>query len=203
MHCNGIPLPGSVPGANATREPSVVLAVDTKEAPTADAPTQCTTPRTTASRVASFLAERDAARDLVYDAVLARAGYIIVAGIIPTLLAMALDPFNLLDNAMFYYVFSVGYITAGCGVTLMTTLPLADFDCTWQHAHTVLDPQCLVLTRSLTGCSRHTRSCSARPSPYSHSQSTIPWTIDHLHGERLPSGSCYWRVSKRLVSHMQ
>ena len=158
MHCNGIPLPGSVPGANATREPSVVLAVDTKEAPTADAPTQCTTPRTTASRVASFLAERDAARDLVYDAVLARAGYIIVAGIIPTLLAMALDPFNLLDNAMFYYVFSVGYITAGCGVTLMTTLPLADFDCT-----------CVICVAQQAACTPHISSPSAKRTQSSRS----------------------------------
>ena len=154
MRCNDIPLPGGVPGgvpdeatpessvsaavaatsASATtsvidattcRKPSVVLAIDTKEAPPADAPT---VPRTTASRVASFLAERDSARDLVYDAMLARAGYIMVAGIIPCALATALYMFEFIDSEMYQYTYALGYTLAGCGVVCMTTLPPDSFD---------------------------------------------------------------------------
>ena len=112
----------------ATREPA--LAIDVGEGPTAaGAPRRRTDPlSTTTARVANFISERDTERDRVYDAVLAHAGYIIVAGLIPVALIFVLAGAGVVDSEMFYYMFSVGYVIAECGIMYMTMLPPGSFD---------------------------------------------------------------------------
>jgi hypothetical protein len=83
---------------------------------------------TTACRVGVFLKERDAERDQVFNAVLARAGYIMAVGVVLLAIATILDTSALVSNTVYWYTASFGYLIPGCAIMLLSTLPPDKFD---------------------------------------------------------------------------
>ena len=90
-----------------------------------------TDPRKAAKQVGEIMKARNAERDNIFSGVIALVGYLVAAGVVVGIIAIALDTFGMLgppELGVFFYLIAAGYFIIESGIVLMSTLSPEAFD---------------------------------------------------------------------------